>query len=98
MFGPPVVHVDADAFYVAVERRATPALHGRPVVVASALVLSVAYEARIAGVRTGMLVNKARALCPDLVVRVPRWDTYAETSAALFELLKARAAIVEGAT
>jgi DNA polymerase-4 len=98
MLGPPIVHVDADAFFVAVERRDRPALRGRPVVVASDLVLSVAYEARAAGVRAGMLVNKARGLCPDLVVRPPRWDAYAETSGALFELLKSRAAIAEGAT
>jgi DNA polymerase-4 len=98
LFGPPVVHVDADAFFVGVERRDMPSLRGRPVVVASDLVLGVAYEARVAGVRAGMLVNKARALCPDLVVRAPRWDTYGETSAALFDLLKTRAVIVEGAT
>jgi DNA polymerase-4 len=97
LLGPPIVHVDADAFFVAVERRDTKSARERSVVVANDLVLSVSYEARGSGVHTGMLVNKARSVCPELIVLPPRWDAYAETSLALFELLKGRAAIAEGA-
>ena len=96
--GPPILHIDADAFFVAVEERDDPALHGLPVVVGDELVSSASYEARRRRVRVGMLVNQALVLCPDLVAVAPRWDAYAAVGAQLFELLHGSGAIVEAAS
>jgi DNA polymerase IV len=96
--GPPILHVDADAFFVSVEERDDPALHGLPVVVGDELVCSASYEARRRRVRVGMLVNQALVLCPDLVAVAPRWETYAAVGAQLFDLLHGFGAIVEAAS
>ena len=96
--GPPILHVDADAFFVAVEERDDPGLHGRPVVVGDELVCSASYQARRRRVRVGMLVNQALVLCPELVAVAPRWDTYAAVGAELFTFLHGFGAVVEAAS
>jgi DNA polymerase-4 len=96
--GPPILHVDADAFFVAVEERDDPALHGLPVVVGDELVCSASYEARRQGVRVGMLVNQALVRCPELVAVAPRWDVYTVVGAQLFDLLHEFGEIVEAAS
>jgi hypothetical protein len=41
-----VLHADLDAFYPAVEKRDTPALRGRPLIVGGGVVLAASYEAK----------------------------------------------------
>lgn len=67
-----ILHVDGDAFYVAVERVFDPRLRSKAVVVTGSLrgrsaVLSASYEARGYGVRAGMPASHARRVCPDAV-------------------------------
>jgi nucleotidyltransferase/DNA polymerase involved in DNA repair len=73
-----VGHVDADCFYVSAERVRFPCLHSRPVGVLGnqgACVIAKSYEAKAAGVKTGMPIWEARVACPDLlsVKRDFRW-------------------------
>ncbi|PLC13017.1 DNA polymerase IV [Kocuria flava] len=79
-----VLHVDMDMFYVGVELLAAPHLRGRPVVVAAAghrsVVLSASYEARAYGVRSGMPLARARALCPAAVLLEPHRQAYEQVS------------------
>ncbi len=75
---PYVGHVDADAFHVGAERVRFPALRGRPVGVLGnqgACVIAKSYELKAAGVKTGMPVWEAKALCPHgvYVKRDFRW-------------------------
>ncbi len=77
-----VLHVDANAFFVACHRAEDPGLAGRPVVVAGdprrrhGIVLSPSYEARRYGIVTTMLLNEARRRCPQLVVIAPDHELY----------------------
>jgi DNA polymerase-4 len=87
-----VAHLDADAFYVAVELLRHPELRGRPVVVAGsgprAVVTTASYEARQYGVGSAMPAARARRLCPDAVFVAPDFATYRETSAKLMALVR----------
>lgn len=95
-----VLHVDLDAFFVAVERVLDPRLRGRPVAVGGApgergVVASASYEARAYGVRSAMPMAQALRLCPNLV-RVPaRHALYERASHAVFRLLGRYTPVVE---
>lgn len=76
-----IIHLNVADFAVAVERGLDPGLRGRPVIVAPegaarAAVYDMSEEAFQAGVRKGMLLRRARRLCPDARVLPPHPDRY----------------------
>ncbi|CAI9399513.1 DNA polymerase IV [Aestuariimicrobium sp. T2.26MG-19.2B] len=84
-----IMHVDMDAFYATVELARRPELRGRPMWVGGAergVVLSASYEARAAGVRSGMPSSRARRLCPQGIPVPPDHDTYAAVSKGVFAI------------
>lgn len=93
-----VLHVDMDAFYVAVEVRDRPDLRGTPVIVGGGsrgVVLSASYEARQRGVHAPMPMTRARRLCPDAVVLRPRFEEYSATSDGVMEIFRSVTPMVE---
>lgn len=87
-----VLHVDLDAFFVAVERVIDPRLHGRPVVVGGppesrGVVAAASYEARAYGIHSAMPMGQALRLCPDLVRVSGSRGMYSRASKAVFSLL-----------
>ena len=63
-------HVDADCFYVSAERVRFPHLRGMPVGVLGnhgACIIAKSYEAKAAGVTTGMPIWEALKVCPQAV-------------------------------
>ena len=86
---PVIMHVDMDAFYASVELARRPELRGLPMWVGGAsrgVVLSVNYEARRSGVRSGMSSTRARRLCPSAIAVPPDHDAYLEASKGVFAI------------
>ena len=87
------VHVDMDAFFVAVEELLNPALRGKPVAVGGSpdgrgVVASASYEARRFGVRSAMSSYHAKKICPNLIFVSAHYDEYANYSDALAAILE----------
>jgi len=94
-----IAHLDADAFYVAVELRRHPELRGRAVVVAGsgprAVVTTASYEARRFGVGSAIPAARARRLCPQAVFLEPDFPTYRAVSAQMMGIVREHVERVE---
>ncbi len=80
-----IMHIDADAFFASVEQGFNPLLRGKPVIVGGrenqrGVVHTASYEARACGVRTGMPLFKAKALCPRAVFLKGNYEHYKAVS------------------
>ncbi len=65
--------VDLNAYFASVEQEARPELRGRPVAVTpvmadASVCIAVSYEAKARGMQSGMSVDEARKVCPELQV------------------------------
>jgi DNA polymerase IV len=94
-----VAHLDADAFYVSVERARNPELLGKPVVVAHsgarAVVTTASYEARVYGVGSAMPAARARRQCPQAIFIEPDFQTYRAVSRRMMEIVREHVERVE---
>jgi len=91
-----IIHADCDSFFASVAQRDNPALRDKPVAVGPGIVMAATYEARAFGVCSAMPAEKARRLCPELVVVDPDFDTYVKASKQLFRVFRDTAPVVEG--
>jgi len=98
-----IFHVDMDAFYVSVERRERPELVGRPVIVGAdpkagkgrGVVMACSYEAREAGIGSGMPISMAWRKLPDAVYLRPDYDLYGTVSENVMNVLREHADVLE---
>jgi DNA polymerase IV (DinB-like DNA polymerase) len=83
-----ILHIDMDHFYTAVEEREQPEYKGKPVIVGAnpkqgkgrGVVSTSNYEARKAGVRSGMPISRAWKLCSEAIYLPPNFPLYIEVS------------------
>jgi len=95
-----IVHLDMDAFFVAVEVLERPELVGKPVLVGGrpeerGVVSAASYPARAFGVHSAMPMARALALCPQAIVLPPRHHLYHEYSRRVMEILHQASPVIE---
>ncbi|MCC6460542.1 MAG: DNA polymerase IV [Saprospiraceae bacterium] len=97
-----VLHLDLDAFYVAVECLRNDSLRGKPLIIGGSsnrgVVASCSYEARAFGVRSAMPMRQALQLCPDATVLKGDMEAYSKHSALVRDLIEEEAPLFEQAS
>jgi DNA polymerase IV (DinB-like DNA polymerase) len=91
-----IFHMDMDHFFTAVEERERPEYKGKPVVVGAdpkegkgrGVVSTSNYEARKAGVRSGMPISRAWKLCPEAIYLPPNFPLYIKVSKEIMEIAR----------
>jgi DNA polymerase IV (archaeal DinB-like DNA polymerase) len=91
-----IFHMDMDHFYTAVEEREHPEYKGKPVVVGAdpkegkgrGVVSTSNYEARKAGVRSGMPISRAWKLCSEAIYLPPNFPLYIKVSNEIMEITR----------
>ena len=89
---PTTLVVDLNCAFASIEQQHDPAFRGRPLAIAAyatdaATIVSSSREARDLGIKTGMKVFEAKAICPELLVKDPDPPRYRAVSDKLIEIL-----------
>lgn len=96
-----IFHCDADSFYASCHIAENAALRDRPVVVAGdpksrhGIIVTANYVARGLGIRTGMNLDAARQLCPQLVAIRPDKALYRRYSQSMQDIFSQYGAHLE---
>lgn len=78
---PRIIHIDLNSCFATMEQQSNRLLRGRPVGVAAydsprGFVLAASYDAKLKGVKLGVNVTEARAICPGIVIMPPDPSKY----------------------
>lgn len=93
-----IAHVDADCFYASCELLRRPDLKDQPVCVMSsqdACIVAKTYDAKAAGIKTGMTVWEAKKCLPNAVFLSADFRYYGQISDKLFAILRRYSPTVE---
>ncbi len=94
-----VLHCDLDSFFASVEQAARPKLAGKPVAVSAArgqnIITAASYEAKRFGVRVGVPLKDARAMCPGLQFVYARMEAYQRAGALVHDLIRSLGVQIE---
>ncbi|KAI3753074.1 hypothetical protein L2E82_25119 [Cichorium intybus] len=89
-----IIHIDMDCFFVSVVIKNRPELWDKPVAVChsdnprgTSEISSANYPARDHGVRAGIFVRDAKALCPHLVIVPYNFEAYEEVADQFYTIL-----------
>jgi DNA polymerase IV len=94
-----IIHLDLDAFFVAVERKNNPKLIGKPLIIGGSsrrgVVAACSYETRKFGVHSAMPMYLALQLCPDAKVISGDMESYSKSSHEVTEIIADAAPLFE---
>ncbi len=93
-----IAHVDADAFFASVLQRLHPELKGKAVIASGmggGCAIAASYPAKAKGVKTGMRLKEALALCPEAIVMPSDFRETGLASQQIEAILKDVCPIVE---
>jgi len=94
-----IIHLDLDAFFVAVECKKNRKLQGRPLIIGGSsrrgVVAACSYETREFGVHSAMPMYLALQLCPDAVVISGDMEAYSQASHDVTEIVAEEAPAFE---
>jgi DNA polymerase-4 len=94
-----IIHLDLDAFFVAVERRNNKKLEGVPLIIGGSsrrgVVAACSYETRKFGVHSAMPMYLALQLCPDAKVISGDVESYSQCSHEVTEIISEAAPMFE---
>jgi len=97
-----IIHLDLDAFFVAVERRNNAKLNGKPLIIGGSsrrgVVAACSYETRRFGVHSAMPMYLALQLCPDAMVISGDMESYSQSSHEVTEIIAEAAPMFEKAS
>lgn len=86
-----IIHLDLDAFFVAVECKRNPKLLGKPLIIGGSsrrgVVAACSYETRKFGVHSAMPMYLALQLCPDAMVISGDMEAYSQNSHEVTEII-----------
>ncbi len=97
-----IIHMDLDAFFVAVECLRNPQLRGKPLIIGGrgkrGVVASCSYEARKFGVHSAMPTGMALQLCPDALVISGDMEAYSNYSKLVTDIIAEASPLYEKAS
>ena len=97
-----ILHIDLNAFFVRCEEIRNPSLIGKPVLIGhlgrAGIVSTCSYKAREFGIRSGMPMFKATALCKDAIIIPGDYNYYSKKSHEFFSFVLRYSKIVEKAS
>lgn len=97
-----IIHLDLDAFFVAVECKKDARLRGKPLIVGGSsrrgVVAACSYETRRFGVHSAMPMYQALQLCPDAKVISGDMEAYSLASHEVTQIIAEKAPVFEKAS
>jgi len=85
-----ILHIDGDAFFTSCEEAIHPELKGKPVITGAerGIVACASYAAKKMGVKRGVSLRDARAICPGLILLASDYETYSLFSRRIFTIMR----------
>ena len=92
---PNIVYVAVDAFFASVEQVLNPQLRGKPVLVGCEAVASASSEAKLCGVKPGMMIREAMKMSPNAIAVPGHYEIYADFAERVRRILETYSPAVE---
>lgn len=87
-----VLFIDMNSFFASCEQQENPLLRGKPIGVcgnlSNGVIIAPSIEAKTFGVKTGMRINEARLLCPNIIGVEPKSNVYRKYHVGIMNVLR----------